>query len=52
MFTKAKAKEMQEYLNRNKRKYHETKPMKAYKMADEFGKGYEAIEMQKAMKKK
>jgi hypothetical protein len=25
--------------------------MKAYKMADEFGKGYEAIEMQKAMKK-
>jgi succinylglutamate desuccinylase len=43
--------EMQKYLNQNKRKYHHTKPMKAYKMADEFGKGYEAIEMQKAMKK-
>ena len=50
MFNKSQAKEMQKYLKQNKRKYHETKPMKAYKMADEFGKGYEAIEMQKAMK--
>jgi hypothetical protein len=47
----SQAKEMQKYLEQNKRKYHQTKPMKAYKMADEFGKGYEAIEMQKAMKK-
>ena len=46
------AKEMQKYLGQNKRKYHHTKPMKAYRMADEFGKGYEAIEMQKAMKGK
>jgi succinylglutamate desuccinylase len=46
------AKEMQKYLDQNKRKYHHTKPMKAYRMADEFGKGYEAIEMQKAMKGK
>jgi hypothetical protein len=52
MFNKSQAAEMQKYLEQNKRKYHQTKPMKAYKMADEFGKGYEAIEMQKAMKKK
>jgi succinylglutamate desuccinylase len=52
MFNKSQAKEMQKYLEQNKRKYHQTKPMKAYKMADEFGKGYEAIEMQKVMKKK
>ena len=42
--------EMQKYLNQNKRKYHQTKSMKAYKMSDEFGKGYEAIEMQKVKK--
>lgn len=52
MFNKSQAKEMQEHLNKGKRKYHETKPMKAYKMADEFGRGYEAIELQKVMKKK
>lgn len=51
MFTKSKSAEMQKYLEQNKRKYHQTKPMKAYKMADEFGKGYEAIEMQKVKKK-
>lgn len=46
------AKQIQKYLDENKRKYHHTKPMKAYKMSDEFGKGYEAIEMQKVMKGK
>lgn len=51
MMKKKTVEEMQKYLSQNKRKYHQTKPMKAYKMADEFGKGYEAIEMQKAMKK-
>lgn len=51
MLKKSEVKEMQKYLDQNKRKYHHTKPMKAYKMADEFGKGYEAIEMQKVMKK-
>ena len=52
MFSRDKAKEMQQHLEQNKRKYHQTKSMKAYKMADEFGRGYEAIEMQKVMKKK
>jgi hypothetical protein len=52
MFNKSQAQEMQKHLEQNKRKYRKTKPMKAYKMADEFGKGYEAIEMQKVMKKK
>jgi hypothetical protein len=46
------AKEMQKYLDQNKRKYQQTKFMKAYRMADEFGKGYEVIEMQKAVKGK
>ena len=46
------AKEMQKYLDQNKRKYQQTKFMKAYRMADEFGKGYEVIEMQKAIKGK
>lgn len=48
MFNKSKAKEMQEYLNKRK----QTKPMKAYKKAAQLGEGYQAIEMQKSMKKK
>lgn len=46
------AKEMQKYLDQNKRKVVQFKPMKAYQMSDAFGKGYEAIEMQKVMKGK
>lgn len=49
MYTKDKAKEMEKYLN--KRKSGKSKPMKAYKMSEELGRGYEAIEMKKGKKK-
>jgi len=49
MFNYSKAAEMKNFLNKTKRK--NPKPTTAYKLADEQGRGVEAIQMQKIKKK-